>query len=366
VADPGGEARLATFPTRDGETETFRSILYFERDDAGGRLRSAAGPRAIEGYLDPQDDGRLVQSLKSFLASRLFSSTSVLGSSYRLESLIALILSELREGAERRFGPLGDRVVAGRPVRFANAQGPEDDALALQRLQAAFHNAGFGDVVFEYEPVAAAYFYESRLDHDELICIADFGGGTSDFSLLRVGPSRRRGAAAVLGTAGIALAGDCFDGEIVRHVVAPRLGMGASVRTPFGRTLRVPEWIYAHLQRWNHLSFLRSGRTLQILYDLRREAEEPERIAALLHLVEHDLGFQLYRSVQATKLALSNADSAAFEFRDGPVDIEQMVARAEFEGWIAGSVGEIEVCLDGLLAQCSVQPGDVDRVFRPR
>ena len=366
VAESGGVPRLARFPSRDGSTETFRSILYFERDADGRAPHSSAGPRAIEGYLEPQDEGRLVQSLKSFLGSRLFSQTSVLGTTYRLEALIALILRELREGAERQFGPLGERIVVGRPVHFANAEGPDDESLALQRLRAAFHNAGFGDVIFEFEPVAAAYFYESSLDHDELIAIADFGGGTSDFSLLRVGPGRRAagtGEGAVLGTSGVALAGDCFDGAIVRELVAPALGLGAWVRSPFGRTLRVPEWIYAHLQRWNHLSFLKSRKTLRILYDLRREALEPERLEALLYVVENDLGFQLYRAVQSAKFELSGADASEFAFREGPVGITRPVARSDFEAWIAPELAEIEACLDTLLASSGVEPGDVDRVF---
>ena len=139
----------------------------------------------------------------------------MLGATYRLESLIALILTALREGAEVQFGPLGERIVVGRPVHFANAEDADDEELALRRLAAALHNAGFADVVFEYEPVAAAYFYELGLDHDELIAIADFGGGTSDFSLLRVGPTRKAGRThdSVLATGGVPIAGDCFDGD---------------------------------------------------------------------------------------------------------------------------------------------------------
>jgi hypothetical chaperone protein len=366
IADDGAAPRLAQFPSASGETSTFRSILYFERDGSGRRPQATAGPRAIEGYLEPQDDGRLVQSLKSFLASRLFSSTSVLGSTFRLEALIALILEALREAAEEQFGALGGRVVAGRPVRFANAESDEDEELALSRLRAAFHNAGFGDVVFEYEPVAAAYTYEAQLDRDELIVIADFGGGTSDFSLLRVGPGVRASKAraeALLATAGVPIAGDCFDGQIVRHVVAPHLGMGTEYQSLFGRTLRVPEWIYVHLQRWNHLSFLKTPKTMQILHDLRRESVEPKRFDALIHIVRADLGFHLYRSVQDSKLELSRELESRFEFSDDPVSIAQNIQRDAFESWIADELGEIEACLDQLLERAAVSVEVVDRVF---
>ena len=365
VADDG-VPELVRFATRDGETPTFRSILFFCREPGARQTETAAGPRAIERYLDAEEDGRLMQSLKSFLASRLFSQTNVLGRVYRLEALIALILSDLREAAEAQFGELGERIVVGRPVHFANAENESDEELALTRLRAAFHNAGFPDVVFEYEPVAAAYFYEARLDHDELILIADFGGGTSDFSLLRVGPSVRGSGArrdALLGTGGVAIAGDCFDGKIVRHVVAPRLGMGGHYQSLFGRVLRVPDWIYTHLQRWNHLSFLKSPRTMQMLYDLRREASEPECFEALIHIVQRDLGFHLYRSVQAAKLELSAGPLASFSFADDPVNITREIERDDFDGWIGEELASLEACLDDLLARAGVAAGEIDRVF---
>ena len=365
VVDGDGAPELARFPTANGDRTTFRSILYFERGP-DGRATSAAGPHAIARYLAPEDEGRLIQSLKTFLASRLFSQTSVLGVAYRLEALVALILRDLRLAAEEQFGELGTRLVVGRPVRFANAESREDEELALRRLRAAFTNAGFPDVVFEYEPVAAAYTYEARLEQDELIVIADFGGGTSDFSLLRVGPGvckAGRRAEALLGTAGVPVAGDSFDARFVHAVVAPELGMGGVYRSVFNRTLRVPDWIYSHLQRWNHLSFLKTPKTLQILHDLAREATEPERFRALLHLVREDRGFELYQSVQDTKEGLSAGELAPFAFMTGPVEIARELAREDFEDWIEGDLVALETCLDGLFTDAGVDADDVDRVF---
>ncbi len=287
---------------------TFRSVLYFERDEASDEIAMHAGPRAIAGYLASEDKGgRLVQSLKSFLASRLFSATVIFERSHRLEDLIALLLRSLREQAETSLGERIERAVVGRPVHFVGAEDADAEELALRRLRASLHNAGFRDVAFEYEPVAAAYHYEQGLEGDELILIADFGGGTSDFSLLRVGPGQKgagRRADSILGHDGVGLAGDAFDGKIVRHLVAPRLGRGASFRSVFDRTLPVPGWIYAHLERWHHVSFLKSRKTMQLLLDLRREATEPEKLDALIGLVDQDLGFLLYRETERTKREL--------------------------------------------------------------
>ena len=222
VAESGKGAETALFRYSGGETDTYRSVLYFEP-----RTPALSGPRAIERYLGADEKGRLIQSLKSFLASRLFTSTSVFGRQYSLEDLIAIILRDLRKQAEEQFGTFDGSVVVGRPVYYSHASSPEDNDFAVNRLRKALEKAGFGQVTFEFEPVAAAYFYESTLDHDELIMIGDFGGGTSDFSLLRVGPSARKDAdrsTDILGTGGVALAGDAFDACIVRHLVSPMLG----------------------------------------------------------------------------------------------------------------------------------------------
>jgi hypothetical chaperone protein len=368
VATPGGSTMLATFAGAGYRTSAFRSVLYFDPDlrTPDRKLRAVAGPEAIDSYLRADSTGRLMQSMKSHLASRLFRDTYVFGERYTLEGLIAAILRQLRGAAEAQFGGLGPRVVAGRPVHFSGASREEEDAFALGRLRAAFQLAGFDEVVFEFEPVAAAYEFESQLDHDELILIADFGGGTSDFSLVRVGPAmRRRGHTArdILGTDGVAIAGDTFDGKVVRHVVAPRLGYGSEYRSAFDKVLPVPSWLYTNLERWHYLSFLKSKKTMQMLAELRLQAFEPEKIAALMHLVEHDLGYHLYRAVEQTKVDLSGRDESAVSFRDTALTIEQPVRRSELEDWIGDEVAAISACLDRLLASTGVAPRDVDSVF---
>jgi hypothetical chaperone protein len=359
-------ATLVAFPSRTGPTPTFRSVLHFERGETGEET-VRAGPAAIESYLASEErSGRLMQSLKSFLASRLFRATQVFGRPWRLEDLVAVLLRELREEAERQLGEPVQRAVVGRPVRFVHAQDAADEALALGRLRAACTNAGFREVLFEYEPIGAACYYESRLERDELLLIADFGGGTSDFSLVRVGPGFRgtgRREGGILGNAGVPVAGDAFDGKLVRHVVAPRLGRGAEFRSFFGRVLPVPAWLYAHLERWHHLSLLKSPKTLQLLYDLRDEALDTGKLAALLQVVENDLGFLLFRAVEATKRALSEGPEAHFRFVHEELEIEAPVRREDFEGWIAEELAAIAAGVDGLLNRCGVVRREVDRVF---
>jgi hypothetical chaperone protein len=215
------------------------------------------------------------------------------------------------------------------------------------------------------EPVAAAHYYESTLDHDELILIGDFGGGTSDFSLVHVGPSllrRGRRPDDLRGNSGVGIAGDAFDAKIIRKLVSPALGAGTQLRS-MEKILPVPIWIYAKLERWHHLSLLKAKDTMDMLASVRGQAFEPKKIGALIHLIREDRGYQLHRAVQKVKCDLSENAAARFRYTDGVVDLEATVLRSEFEGWIADELGQMEACVDSLLKSAGVEAGDVDMVF---
>jgi hypothetical chaperone protein len=367
VAD--GDIQLAQFPAGADVTASFR-LLYFERD-ARRHVHSYAGPSAIAHYLSPQDSldsgtGRLVQSLKSYLPSRSLTGTEVFGRRYTLEDLLARILRELRTGAEAAFGSPVHQAVVGRPVRFVGSNAEAEDDFAVERLREACQRAGFTDVHFEYEPVGAACAYESTLDHEELVLIGDFGGGTSDFSLLRVGPSPRQGdKGRLLGNSGVGLAGDAFDAKLVRHLVSPALGEGSLERSGTKLLPAVPAWIYANLERWHYLSFLRTRNVTEILKGARARALEPAKIEALQALIEYDLGFQLHAAVQQLKYALSQQQQAQFQFdaAESGLRLRIPVTRAEFEGWIEEELSLIAGAVDSLLTHAGVSPAAVDRVF---
>jgi len=366
-AESADEVRLAKFAYLENLTEAYRSLLYLEQLKENGinKLKSWTGPEGIEHYLSAEPKGRLVQSLKSFLSSRNFHGTEVFGRRYTLEDLIARILRDLREKAEHQFGTDIGSVIVGRPVHFVGAERDEDDSFAEARLRSAFHLAGFESVEFEMEPVAAAHYYESTLDHDELILIGDFGGGTSDFSLIHVGPTiRRRGRVPedIVGNAGLGMAGDAFDAKIVRHLVSPDLGAGSQLRS-LGKLLTVPNWVYIRLERWHHLSLLRAKDVLDMLKSVHAQSLEPEKIAALVHFIKEDLGFHLHRSVQKVKCDLSNNPAAEFRFSDGFVDLAAVVERTQFEEWISEELGQIAGCVDSLLSSSGAHAKDVDMVF---
>ena len=352
-----GEVEMAVFSAGDA----YRSLLYLEQSIEGIRktVKSWTGPEGIARYLEADEArGRLIQSLKSFLTSRSLQSTDVFGRRIRLEELIARILIDLREKAGRQFGVEIRSAVVGRPVHFVGAEDEAGDDFAQSRLSEAFRIAGFESVQFEMEPVAAAHYYESTLDHNELILIGDFGGGTSDFSLVHVGPSAHE----LRGNSGVGIAGDAFDAKIIRKLVSPALGAGTQLRS-MEKILPVPIWIYAKLERWHHLSLLKAKDTMDMLASVRGQAFEPEKIGGLLHLIREDRGYQLHRAVQKVKCDLSENSAARFRYSDGVVNLDAKVLRSEFEGWIADELRQMEECVDSLLKASGAEAKDIDMVF---
>jgi hypothetical chaperone protein len=307
-----------------------------------------------------------MQSLKSYLPNRDLKSTEVFGRAYAFEDLVARMLSDLRQHTERRLDIPIQKVMVGRPVNFVGAETEEDNEYAVTRLREALLKAGFESVDFELEPVAAAYYYESTLDHDELILIGDFGGGTSDFSLLHVGPGvRKRGRRPedLLGNSGVGIAGDAFDAKIVRKLVSPRLGAESTVHSMKKHLPAVPNWIFTRLEHWHHLSFLQSRNLLDTLKRTMKHASDPEAIEALIFLIEEGLGYQMHQAVQRVKIKLSESAETIFHFKDGSMNIAASVTRQEFETWIADELSAIERCVDSLLEKTGVSSKAVDRVF---
>src|SRR5678815_4767926 len=318
VAAAGQEAMLARFGDGSNTTASFRSILYFPPKDRSATVKAEtkAGPEAISSYLDDDTKGRLILSVKSYLGSSLFTSTQINGRYYTLADLIAIILRRLRTSVIEQFGVSATSVVIGRPVRFAGADTEVDETLALNRLRSAAELAGFSEVTFELEPVAAAYQYETQLDHDELVLIGDFGGGTSDFTLAQLGPGRKKsGENPVLGTAGVAIAGDTFDSRIMMNLVAPKLGLGSHY-VSMGKELPVPIWVYSQLSSWHRTFLLKDPKTMAVLREVKSQANEPEKVAALIQIITDNLGYALYRAVEHTKVELTEREVADFLFAD--------------------------------------------------
>ncbi|MCA9710766.1 MAG: Hsp70 family protein [Myxococcales bacterium] len=358
---------LLEFPLLGARTPSYRSLLFFDPDEQEVRLpiQFHAGVEAIEAYLEALGEGRLVQSFKTHLTSTSLGRTQIGHHGVRLDDMLTLFFFRLRQHFERQRGAAVRRVMLGRPVGFAGAEDEAANEQARARLEAAVQAAGFAEVRFELEPIAAAYHYERTLQRPERVLVADFGGGTTDFCLMQLRPGEGRPSdrtGDIVATGGVAVAGDDLDAAIIEHVVCPRLGLG-STYVEMGRELVVPRSYYYKLARWHHLSFLKGKRTQAELQRLHRLSTAPEAIGGLIHVIENNQGFHLHKAVERLKITLSSAPEGTFEYEDGPVSIRAQVQRAQFEGWIAEQVEAIAGALDRTLSAAGVSPGQVDRVF---
>jgi hypothetical chaperone protein len=343
IADDAGAVQLVPL----AGAPHWRTVLFFEPSGA----LSAGGP-AIARYLETGGDGRLIQSIKSHLASATFSRTTIFGRRWQLDDMIAAYLRQVRAAAAV---DLGNRAVVGRPVRYWGAETSDDDDRAVARMREALGKAGFDDVVFEYEPVGAAARYAQRLDHDELIVVADFGGGTTDFSVVQV-PSGN-----VLATGGIGVSGDAFDARVIDAIVAPALGRGTRYRDEMGGEAPVPAWLYSRLRRWHYLSFLRDEDTLRLLDRVARGALDPVRFDRLVRVVDEDLGMVMHRAVEGAKVRLSSRDGDRVAL--DAIELDLPLTRASFESWLDEDLAAIDGVLDDVMARAGVTAGDIDRVF---
>ena len=339
---------------RHNTSDVFRSVLCFWTEPGRGRthLRHEAGPAAIAAYLEDPLDSRLIMSMKTYLAQRSFTETRIFGHPFTLERLIATFLRTLLIDI-----PPAPRIVVGRPVRFAGEF--VDDALGATRLRGSYKDAGLPDVTLALEPEAAGARFLRTLTKPATVLIGDFGGGTSDFSILRFDP---RSGTTPLGHAGIGIAGDVFDYRIIDRAIAPLLGKGDSYRV-MGKPLPVPPEYYSGFARWHLLSLMRTPRTLRAIAEVARTAEHPERLRNLITLIEDGLGYALYQAISTAKADLSSAESTVLRFQHKEFSVERTIIRAEFETWIEPDLVRLAATVDQVLAEAETPPETIDRVF---
>ncbi|SSC72269.1 unnamed protein product [Ciceribacter sp. T2.26MG-112.2] len=360
-ADRPGATHSIRFSSPAGTSDSMRTALSFMKDRqlGAGALKVEAGQAAIRAFIDNPGDCRFLQSIKTFAASALFQGTLIHARRFQFEDLMEVFLRRLEAYAGEGWPSGAKRIVAGRPVHFAGAS--PDPQLAITRYNEALSRFGFPEIHYVYEPVAAAFYFAQHLKQDATVLVADFGGGTTDYSLIRFETSAGKLSATPVGYSGVGIAGDQFDARIIEHLVAPEIGKGSQFKS-FDKVLDVPSNYYTSFSRWNQLSVFKSSREYADLKSLVRQSLEPDKLELFIDLVEHDEGYPLYQAVSATKMALSSADEAEFRFAPLGRAGEKSVKRAEFEGWIAEDLARIEGALDEVLTTTNT-PGTIDKVF---
>ncbi|MEM7123792.1 MAG: Hsp70 family protein [Pseudomonadota bacterium] len=344
-------------PIQDGATSV-PTALFFSFDDDS----TTFGHAALERYF-AHETGRYMRAIKSLLGTELFAETTqIKRRRYGFDEIITTYLGFLRTAAGEHLGELPTHAVLGRPAFFVDNDA-EADAEAQRQLEAAARAAGFDEIVFQFEPIAAALDYEQSIDSEQIAFVADIGGGTSDFSVVRVSPERARSRDRrqdILGFAGIRIGGTDFDKELALSRVMPALGLRSRLRHA---GLVAPSWYFHDLATWHRINFLYDPKLLTEIRGLLRESAEPEKIRRLLAVLEKRKGHELLAGVETAKIALSQANRTTFDLARLADDICLEIDRAELEMAIAGSLERIGARIGDVLRLADVEPDAVSAVF---
>ena len=347
----------ATLLPLEGDKPTLPSVVFFNADDEAVSFGRAALADYLSGY-----DGRLMRSLKSLLSTSLIDGqTEVQGRALRFRDLLAQFIAELKRRAEIAAGRPLTHAVLGRPVFFVDDDAAAD-RLAEDTLADIARAAGFKEIAFQYEPIAAAFDYESRIDAEELVLIADIGGGTSDFSLVRLSPERagmpdRR--ADILANGGVHIGGTDFDKYLNLSSVMPLLGLGSRLVN----NNEVPSSYYFNLATWHTINLVYTQKVWRELQDVQRDARERDKLGRLLKLIEQRDGHWLALKVEEGKIALSETPVVSLTLErlaDRPV---LDLSRAAFDASIAPMLQRIEQTIEQLLRDAGITVNQVDTVF---
>lgn len=344
-------------PLEDGRP-TMPSVLFFGFEDDSLHFGRAAVAEYVSGA-----DGRLMRSLKSVLGTALFNDTTrVKSRRLGFGDIIGSYVGELKRRAETQLGAELTHVVMGRPVQFVDDD-PEADRTAQDQLEAAVRAQGFRHVEFQYEPIAAALDYERQVDTEKLALIVDLGGGTSDFSLVRVSPERAGAADRsqdILATAGVHIGGTDFDRLLAMARVMPELGLGS--KTLDGKR-HLPVAPYYDLSTWHRINRLYDAKALRDLRSTMREAQRAAQVETFVMLVEDRLGHRLIGAVEDTKIALSDVQETEFSFVVRDRTIRTTITVAQLGAALAESIGRLEATINETLKLAGLERDAVDSLI---
>lgn len=351
--------KAATLVPVEADSTLMPSAVFFDYESRG---RVLFGDAAITAYVE-QTEGRLMRALKSILGSPLIEEETVLaGRKVPLTKVVETFVGHLKQKAEAFAGQEITAVVHGRPVRFVDDD-DRADARAQEVLEGVARRVGFRDITFVYEPIAAAHHYEQTVQAEELALIADIGGGTSDFSVIRVGPQHRGRADRgrdVLATAGLRVGGTDFDTALNLAAVMPLLGLGTQL---VKKGLPMPNALYHELAAWPTINFAYTYRNERELGELVALACEPEKVERLLTVVRERLGHRLAFAVEDAKIALSAEAHTVMPLAFIEAGLTVSPTRADFDRAIAARIERLYETARDCIAAAGLGPSAIDTIF---
>jgi hypothetical chaperone protein len=304
--------------------------LIFLPESEGGIQERFIGKEAITKYLDSGMKGRFIQAIKSSLPDEHFRFTMIHGKRYSLEDLTAMIIRHFKVIIEAELGVDLKAAVFGRPYQFSEI--PERDRLAERRLRAAAEQAGFKEIHFLYEPIAAAYEYEKQIQGEATVLIADLGGGTSDFSVVKL-ENKGNVSEAVLGTGGVHVGGQDLDSRIMWNEAVEEFGWGTKYES-WGKMLPVPIMMYRTICTWERIPFLKNNSMREELKYILNGAEHKGKIQRIIDLIDHDLGYGVFQAIQECKHGLSESDAAEIIIQNSYFSFSKSLHELNFRKYI--------------------------------
>ena len=356
VAGVNIDGKIEMIPLGKKELET-KTVLFYSFEDK----KFYVGDEAIE-ELELETSGRYLVSLKSFLGSKESVETTLGTTTYMLEDLISIIIRRFKAKIEAHIGQSVEQVVLGRPVRF-NDDDDTLDQLAQERLEKAALQAGFKEVKFLYEPIAAAIAYEKQVQKEELILVADIGGGTTDYTIVRVGGKKKlERKEDILATNGVYVGGNSFDTQIIRNFVTEHLGEGSLYKN-MGKEMSIGPHLYNDFSEWHKFQKMYDIKVLNGIEKLIFMAYDKEKISRLLELIREGLYFSFSQKIIESKAQLSFDETTFIDMNLFQDPFRQEITREAFNKVITPDIEKIKMTLDETIKMANISCDEIDRVF---
>ncbi|MCB0414209.1 MAG: Hsp70 family protein [Bdellovibrionales bacterium] len=340
------------------EKSILRSLMYIPK-----KGKAYFGHQAIEKYTEEEGEGRFIRSIKKYLPKQSFKGTQINGKVYTLENIVSRFLAEMKTRADAHFGQEVDSVILGRPAKYS--QNPEEDTLAEKRMRSAAELAGFKHIEFLPEPLAAAYDFRKSLKEEKIVLMVDLGGGTSDFTIIRLHPKLWT-QDDVLSLGGISVAGDDLDGAIMEKKIAIHFGSEVRYKFPFSDNfLTMPPSLRLHLSSPADIVQLSRSDIMSFLTEVKKcklNNEDDERMEQLFDLIQENLGFALFDHIEKLKIDVCSKTQGFFHFETESILVDEEYSREEFENHIYSKTEKIFACLDEVIQQASLKTQQIDLI----
>ncbi|NII83496.1 MULTISPECIES: Hsp70 family protein [unclassified Pedobacter] len=348
------------------DTISIPSLIYFtEVKSLVDGESHIVGEKAIDAYLSDGMKGRFIKSIKQILSRTTFTETRIHNKRYTASDLVTLILKDLKAKADQIIGEDCQKAIIGRPV-FFDDDNTMKDTLAQTRLKKAAESAGFTNVRFQFEPIGAAFAYEKTISKKERVLVADLGGGTTDFTYLildpdKVGSKDRKND--MIASGGIYIGGDSLDSAFMWDKGTPYFGKNTLYEATPGKVLNVPKSLFANICTWDKMNFFNGLKIQKEMEEYYYYSGNDPKFKNLITLIENNLGYSLFRSIEKTKIELSDQLHSTFAYSNMEIEINENISLGQYNSIIEKDIDKIDTYLDQFMETYKINPADIDCLF---